>query len=105
MIEHDAMCERYGPWAVIAGASEGIGRAFARQLAAAGVPCILVARRQGPLDELCDEIRVETGIECVAATDLCFAESLWAELRPHNVDVLYMALGTTDTPNPGEGND
>jgi len=32
------------------------------------------------------------------AFDLCFAESLWAELRPHNVDVLYMALGTTDTP-------
>ena len=32
------------------------------------------------------------------AFDLCFGESLWAELRPHDVDVLYMALGTTDTP-------
>jgi short-subunit dehydrogenase len=32
------------------------------------------------------------------AFDLCIAESLWAELRPHDVDVLYMALGTTDTP-------
>ena len=29
--------ERYGPWAVIAGGSEGIGESFARQLAAAGI--------------------------------------------------------------------
>ena len=28
----------------------------------------------------------------------CFAESLWSELRPHNVDVLYIALVATDTP-------
>jgi len=37
--------ERYGPWAVVAGASEGTGRAFARKIASNGVPCILVARR------------------------------------------------------------
>ncbi len=63
--------ERYGPWAVVAGASEGTGRAFARQIAAEGVPCILIARRQGPLTALADEIRHENGIECVtAAVDL-----------------------------------
>jgi short-subunit dehydrogenase len=28
----------------------------------------------------------------------CFAESLWSELRPHNVDVLYIALVATNTP-------
>ena len=28
----------------------------------------------------------------------CLAESLWSELRPHNVDVLYIALVATDTP-------
>ena len=31
------LMEKYGPWAVIAGASEGIGAAFAQQLAEAGV--------------------------------------------------------------------
>ena len=32
------------------------------------------------------------------AFDLCFAEGLWAELRPHGVDVLSLVMTTTDTP-------
>lgn len=63
--------ERYGPWAVIAGASEGTGRAFARQVAAQGVNCILIARREAPLTCLADDIRAESRVECVtAAIDL-----------------------------------
>ena len=38
---------RYGPWALIAGASEGTGASFARQLAEEGLNLILVARREG----------------------------------------------------------
>lgn len=65
------LVERYGPWAVIAGASEGTGRAFARRLAASGVPSILIARREAPLAALAAEIRAEFGVECVtAAIDL-----------------------------------
>ena len=60
--------ERYGPWAVIAGASEGTGRAFARQIAAKGVRCILIARREAPLLALAQEIQVESGVECVTAS-------------------------------------
>ena len=60
--------ENYGPWTLVLGASEGTGRAFARQLAAHGVPSILVARRAAPLAALADEIRAETGIGCVTAT-------------------------------------
>jgi short-subunit dehydrogenase len=59
---------RYGPWALIAGASEGTGAAFARQLANKGLNLILVARRQGPLDALAQELRAEAGVECVTAT-------------------------------------
>ncbi len=189
--------ERYGPWAVIAGASEGTGRAFAQALAARGVPSILIARRPGPLAEVADNIRDDFGVECVTASidladdgafeqirdavadrdvglyisnagadpngaqflekdietwisminrnlvttlrcvhhfaaqmrqrgrgglllvgsgagygggrcmatysgakafDLCFSESLWAELKPCGVDVLHLSLTTTDTP-------
>jgi short-subunit dehydrogenase len=189
--------ERYGPWAVIAGASEGTGRAFARLLAARGVSCILIARRAAPLEALAEALRAEHGVACItAAVDLarpdaverirvaagerevglfignagadpngsrfldrpvddwvdlvqrnvlttlrachhfaapmrarrrgglllvnsaagygggsflatysatkafhlCFAEGLWAELRPHGVDVLSLVLTMTDTP-------
>lgn len=66
-----SLAERYGPWALIAGASEGTGRAFARKLAAEGVPSILIARREAPLAALAEEIRAEFGVECVtAAIDL-----------------------------------
>ena len=60
--------DRYGPWALITGASEGTGREFARQIAAKGVPCVLVARREGPLKDLAAEIKAESGVECVTAT-------------------------------------
>jgi len=189
--------DQYGPWSIIAGASEGTGSAFARKVAAKGVNCILIARREGPLAALAGQIRAESNVECVTASidlsapdacdrivatagsrevglfisnagsdpngshfldrkietwielaninqlttmrcchhfgglmkarrrgalllvgsqacygggkflatysgskafALCFAESLWAELKPANVDVLYFALAQTDTP-------
>lgn len=188
---------RYGPWALIAGASEGTGASFARQLAEKGLNLILIARREGPLDKLADEIHAAHGVQCITATidlarsdaakrmaqvgerrevgllilnagadpngsmfldndlanwdalatrnvncvmrachhfgrqmrdrarggiiivgsgacysglpgigiyaaskafDLVFSEALWAELRPHGVDVLSYILGRTDTP-------
>ncbi|WP_295638408.1 SDR family NAD(P)-dependent oxidoreductase [Novosphingobium sp.] len=189
--------DRYGPWAVVAGASEGTGLAIARHLASEGIHCVLVARRAGPLEALAADLRAEFGIETVVAPvdlsldeaceqvatavgareiglyvsnagadptgahfldapiddwvgqiqrgvittmrschrygtamrargrggllligsggcygggaymsvysglkafGLNFAEGLWAELSPHGVDVLFMALSTTDTP-------
>ena len=68
--------ERYGPWAVIAGASEGTGRSFADQLAMRGINCILIARRAAPLDELAEELRARHGVECISASvDLAAREA------------------------------
>jgi len=192
-----SFADKYGPWAVICGASEGTGRSFAHKIAAQGVSCILIARREGPLAALADEISAQHEVECITATidlssadaldriatavgsrevglfisnagadtnssrfldqdieawvdqvnrnvltvmrcchhfggqmcergrggillvgsgacyggasfmavysgtkafDLCFGEGLWAELKPHGVDVLNLILGRTDTP-------
>ena len=55
--------ERYGPWALVAGGSEGLGAAFAEQLAGLGLNVVLVARRPGPLQEAAEGLHDRHGIE------------------------------------------
>lgn len=54
---------QYGPWAVIAGGSDGTGASFARAVAASGINLVLIARRAGPLAEIAEELRRDHGIE------------------------------------------
>ncbi len=78
--------ERYGPWALIAGASEGIGAAFARALARRGVSLVLLARRLGPLEALAGELRA-LGVEVrTLAIDLG-SESIESEVAEATKDL------------------
>ncbi|WP_183093573.1 SDR family NAD(P)-dependent oxidoreductase [Nocardioides stalactiti] len=54
---------QYGPWALVAGASEGVGALYAEELAARGLNVVVLARRQAALDEVAAGIRSRTGAE------------------------------------------
>lgn len=85
------MPERYGPWAVVAGASEGLGAAFADALAARSMNLVLLARRGDVLGTLAAELRERRGIEVrTLVTDLAdagFPEALARETAGLDVGV------------------
>ena len=69
--------ESYGPWAVIAGASEGVGAEFAAAVARKGLHVVLLARRQGALDEVAWKIGGQTGVQTRAvAVDLALPDAM-----------------------------
>jgi short-subunit dehydrogenase len=68
---------QYGPWAVIAGASEGVGEAFAHQLADAGINLVLIARNEQALDRVAEAVRAQNGVEVrVLSLDLTSPDML-----------------------------
>ncbi len=79
----------YGPWAVITGASSGIGRELAVQLASAGFHLLLTARRRSLLEELAAEVKSAHKIETrIVAADLAL---------PTETDKLIEAARDLDT--------
>lgn len=60
--------DRYGPWAIVTGASQGIGEGFARELAARGHRIVLVSRRPQRLTELAKQLEERFGVETRIAT-------------------------------------
>lgn len=68
---------RYGPWAVVTGASDGIGKAFTEELAQQGFNLVLIARRRDVLESLAARYRTTYGVTCdVIACDLALPEAI-----------------------------
>lgn len=87
-VQDSAFKHRYGPWAVIAGASHGMGAAFARLLAERGLNCVLVARRGEALAQLKSELQEQYAVEVlVVVQDLS---------RPDAGEQLLNAVGERD---------
>lgn len=71
----------YGPWAIVVGASHGVGSEFARQLAAKGLNCVLLARRQEALQALQAELQ-QLGVETrIIIQDLTAADATASILK------------------------
>lgn len=88
-----------GRWALVTGASSGIGADIARELAAMGMHCVLLARREDRLRDLAVELHERCGVTCeVEAVDLTearVARSLFDRLsaRGREIDVLVNNAG------------
>jgi uncharacterized protein len=81
-MDRDAFRARYGSWAFIAGASEGLGAAWARCLASRGLNLYLVARREDTLKRTAEELRSAFPVQVeTQALDLASADLL-AKLAP-----------------------
>jgi short-subunit dehydrogenase len=61
-MDNESIRTRYGPWALVAGASEGLGAAFAHAAAARGLHVALVARRADALSQVAEEIEAAHGV-------------------------------------------
>lgn len=93
----DGFVRRYGPWAVVTGASEGIGLSFARQLAARGINLVLVARRAELLAALSAKLAAEFGIDtAIHVGDLTGTDAvrrLVDDTAPLDVGLLVASAG------------
>src|SRR5438874_3021080 len=79
--------EKYGPWAVIAGGSEGIGSALAGYLAEAGINIVLVARKVEPLEDVAADLRARTGVEVRTLSLDLSADDMLDRLRAATDDI------------------
>ena len=84
-----SLASKYGGWAVVTGATAGIGKSFAHQLARDGMYVVLVARSEDAIQDTAEELRTQYAVQTrVLALDLSHpmaAETV--DLEPLDLDV------------------
>lgn len=89
---------RYGPWALVTGASSGIGHEFASRLASAGIHVAMVARRRAALEALASDLTSRHAVTCrVIEMDLSepgAAARLSAQVSDLEIGMLINNAGT-----------
>jgi len=79
---------KYGPWALIAGASEGLGAAYADELARRGLDVLLIARTKSKLQKVAEAIRTAHGVQVeYVAMDLMDTDLLLSRINELHQDI------------------
>jgi uncharacterized protein len=90
---------RFGPWAVIAGGSDGIGEAFAFELARRGISVAAIARRREPLERVAAELRARHGVDARAIscdlTSAAVADTIASATRDLDVGLFIYNAGAS----------
>ena len=95
--------KRFGPWALVTGASSGIGKEFARQIAASGINIVLVARREDLLKEVGVEFSKRYGVEHRVVVLDVSQEDFIRQLASATDDLdIGLVVSNAGTGNPGE---
>jgi short-subunit dehydrogenase len=95
--------KRFGPWALVTGASSGIGKEFARQIAASGINIVLVARREDLLKEVGVEFSKRYGVEHRVVVLDVSREDFIRQLASATDDLdIGLVVSNAGTGNPGE---
>ena len=89
--------EQYGPWALVTGASSGIGEQFARLLAELGFHLIIVARREDRLLNLASELHARYSVEvepvCLDLSSPDFLAPLATAIQGRDIGLLVSNAG------------
>src|SRR3982075_1954928 len=95
--------KRFGPWALVTGASSGIGKEFAQQIAASGINIVLVARREDLLKEVGVEFSKRFGVEHRVIVLDVSREDFIGQLASATDDLdIGLVVSNAGTGNPGE---
>ena len=79
--------EKYGPWALVTGASSGMGTEFARRLAESGLNIVLLARREDRLRSLAEELEQDYSVKTRVVAVGLTRDDLLGVIREATVDI------------------
>lgn len=93
----ERFANKYGPWALVTGAAEGLGAAFALLIAQRGVNVVLIDVQIDKAQSQAARVREQTGVETLAIesdlADESFLEKLLPELNGQQIGMLVCCAG------------
>ena len=91
--------EKYGPYALVAGGSSGLGEAFAEALAERGLNLVLIARRKEELNSTADRLRERYSVDVkTAPANMADFENIKNIIAELNVSVGLLVYNAAFSP-------